>query len=211
VNDSCADGVRPSPTLLLYAFASRSSLACSCTPPCVVMSSEARGALAPAEALPPVPREGLSLAALRAFADAHAGTAHRPHPDAPKAPFEQLTTAAVCAVVIKPATLGAGAGGANCTYAELLLAQVRWGGRVLGQPSAACEWRRAACGRAPLTRSAPFCVVRARATRGARRTWRAPRTSSATRGRTRSATCCRRWRRTLSAKRQPTARPRISG
>ena len=119
----------------------------------------------PAEALPPVPREGLSLAALRAFAGQHAGTAHRPHPDAVKEPFEQLTTAAVCAAVIKPATLGVGAGGASCTYAELLLAQVRWGGRVLGQPGAAREWQRAAFGRAPLTRSAPFCVVLGRVRR----------------------------------------------
>ena len=67
------------------------------------MSSGARGTLvaAPAEeALPPVPREGLSLAALRAFVDQHAGTAHRPHPDAEPLPFEQLTTAQVCAAVI---------------------------------------------------------------------------------------------------------------
>ena len=81
---------------------------------------------APAEeALPPVPRLGLSLAALRAFAAKHAGTAHRPHPDAAKVQFEQLTTAQVCAAVVKPATQGAGDGGAHCTYAELLLKQVR--------------------------------------------------------------------------------------
>ena len=82
------------------------------------MSSGSRGALeaAPAEeALPAVPREGLSLAALRAFADQHAGTAHRPHPDAAPVPFEQLTTAEVCAAVIRPATLAGGANGAHCT------------------------------------------------------------------------------------------------
>lgn len=109
---------------------------------CGTAGQRAAGAgavLAPAEALPPVPREGLSLAALRAFAAKHAGTAHRPYPDAAKEPFEQLTTAAVCAAVIKQATLGAGAGGANCTYAELLQAQVRARRRVLGQPGTARE------------------------------------------------------------------------
>ena len=81
---------------------------------------------APAEeALPPVPREGLSLAALRAFAAEHAGTAHRLQPGADKVPFEQLTTAQVCAAVVIPATEGKGADGAHCTYAELLLKQVR--------------------------------------------------------------------------------------
>ena len=106
------------------------------------MSSAAEGAplqAAPAEeALPAVPREGLSLAALRAFADAHAGTAHGLHADAPKQLFEDMTTAAVCAAVIKPATLAAGAHGSDCTYAELLLAQVRArGSRVFDQPGAA--------------------------------------------------------------------------
>ena len=93
------------------------------------MSSGARSALeaAPAEALPDVPREGLSLAALRAFAKAHAGTTHR-LPDSEPLLFEQLTTAQVCAAIVKPATLVDGAG---CTYAELLLAQARARGRVL--------------------------------------------------------------------------------
>ena len=59
------------------------------------------------EALPSVPCEGLSLAALRAFAAEHEGTAHRPHLDAEEVPFEQLTTAQVCAAVVKPATDGA--------------------------------------------------------------------------------------------------------
>ena len=86
---------------------------------------------APAEALPDVPREGLSLAALRAFADAHAGTTHAVHPDAQPLPFEQLTTAQVCAAVVKPATLAGGPHGASCTYAELLQAQARDPGRAL--------------------------------------------------------------------------------
>ena len=91
------------------------------------MSSGPRGALeaAPAEALPLVLRKGLSLAALRAFADAHANTTHTLHPDAEPLPFEQLTTAEVCAAVVKPATLGRGADGAGCTYAELLQARAR--------------------------------------------------------------------------------------
>ena len=94
------------------------------------MSSGAHGALeaAPAEALPEVPREGLSLAALRAFADAHAGTTYELSPGAESLPFEQLTTAQVCAAVVKPATLVDGAG---CTYAELLLAQARAHGMIL--------------------------------------------------------------------------------
>ena len=89
------------------------------------MSSGPCGALeaAPAEALPEVPCEGLSLAALRAFADAHACTTHTTHPGAEPLPFEQLTTAQVCAAVVKPATLKAD--GTACTYAELLLAQAR--------------------------------------------------------------------------------------
>ena len=101
------------------------------------MSSSSRGALeaAPAEegqeALPPIPREGLSLAALRAFANKHAGTTHRPHPDAEPLPFEQLTTAQVCAAVVKPATLVDGAG---CTYAELLQARAH-GKALLLRPS----------------------------------------------------------------------------
>ena len=79
---------------------------------------------APAEAQPDVPREGLSLAALRAFADERAGKTFRLHPDAEPLPFEQLTTAQVCAAVVKPATHARGADGAGCTYAELLQARV---------------------------------------------------------------------------------------
>ena len=89
-------------------------------------------AAAPAEAAtPPVPREGLSLAALRAFAQKHATkecTVQPPNVAAPpvKLPFKQLTTAQVVEAVVKPATEHGAAGGAACTYAELLLAQVRW-------------------------------------------------------------------------------------
>ena len=98
------------------------------------MSSGALGALdtalaAEQSSLPPVPREGLSLAALRAFADKHVGTTYsvlRADADCADAvAFELLTTAEVCATLIKPATLDSGAGGTQCTYAELLLAQVR--------------------------------------------------------------------------------------
>ena len=88
------------------------------------MSGGALGApgAAPAmAALPPVPREGLSLAALREFADKHAGKTHEV--DQQPVPFEKLTTSQVCAALIKPATLTSGAGGTHCTYAELLLAQ----------------------------------------------------------------------------------------
>ena len=100
------------------------------------MSSSSRGALAAApaeegqEALPPIPCEGLSLAALRAFADKHAGTTHRLPAEAEALPFEQLTTAQVCAAVIKPATLD----GAGCTYAELLQARAH-GKALLLRPS----------------------------------------------------------------------------
>jgi hypothetical protein len=81
------------------------------------------------DALPPVPREGLSLAALRAFVDEHRGHSFAVR-EAPRScwvmrPFELLTTAQVVAAVILPATRGAGPGGAHCTYAELLLATVR--------------------------------------------------------------------------------------
>ena len=100
---------------------------------------------APAEALPPVPREGLSLAALRAFAEQHAGQEYTLQPDdddAPvvKLPFKQLTTAQVVEAIIRPATAQGAAGGAACTYAELLLAQVR-------------ERSGDAVGEAPLTRA----------------------------------------------------------
>ena len=81
--------------------------------------------------LPPVPREGLSLAALYAFAAAHAGQSFSVSaPDDAAAPpvsklFEALTTAQVVEAVIKPETQGKGPGGDDCTYAELLLAQAR--------------------------------------------------------------------------------------
>ena len=87
------------------------------------MSGAALEAAPAEEALLPVPREGLSLAALRAFAAQHADTEYTF--DDEEASFDLLTTAEVCAAVIKPATEGAGAGGAPCSYAELLLAQVR--------------------------------------------------------------------------------------
>ena len=86
---------------------------------------------APAEAAPhPVPREGLSLAALRAFADQHATGEYTVLPAGDgvppaKLPFKQLTTAQVVEAIVKPATEHGAAGGAACTYAELLIAQVR--------------------------------------------------------------------------------------
>jgi hypothetical protein len=75
-----------------------------------------------------VPREGLSLAALRSFADAHAGRVFTLQTDDGPVtlPFLQLTTVQVVQVVVKPATAnGGGSGGGDCTYAELLLAQAR--------------------------------------------------------------------------------------
>jgi hypothetical protein len=93
--------------------------------------SDGRLEAAPAEAAsPPVPREGLSLAALRAFADQHAGQKYTLQPVegdalAVKLPFEQLTTAQVVEAIIRPATAHGAAGGAACTHAELLLSQVR--------------------------------------------------------------------------------------
>ena len=80
-----------------------------------------------------MPREGLSLAALRAFAAAHAGQSFSVRAsDGTAAPpvsklFEALTTAEVVEAVVKPATLRAGPGGDDCTYVELLLAQARTG------------------------------------------------------------------------------------
>ena len=95
---------------------------------------------APAEvASPPVPREGLSLAALRAFADQHAGQDYTLQPDDDDTPvvkltFEQLTTAQVVDAIIKPETAHGAAGGTACTYAELLLAQVRgFSGEAVGK------------------------------------------------------------------------------
>jgi hypothetical protein len=90
---------------------------------------------APAAASPQprigVPREGLSLAALRAFAAAHADREYTLQTaDGPVIlRFEQLTTAQVVDAVVKPATeKGEHSGGSDCTYAELLLAQARGGG-----------------------------------------------------------------------------------
>ena len=77
-----------------------------------------------AEADSPIPREGLSLAALRAFAAEHTGRRYTVDRDG--APtvlrFEELTTADVVQCVVKPATLDA-AGGEACTYAQLLQAR----------------------------------------------------------------------------------------
>ena len=63
-----------------------------------------------------VPRDGLSLHALRTFAAEHADrTFSLPAGDA-SLPFAELTTAQVVEAVVKPLTEAAG-----CTYAELLL------------------------------------------------------------------------------------------
>jgi hypothetical protein len=71
-----------------------------------------------------VPRCGLSLRAIRAFAAAHAGTLCAPAADedssAAALPFDELTTAQVVQRVIKPATAHTGG-----SYAELLLQQAR--------------------------------------------------------------------------------------
>ena len=114
---------------------------------------------APAEALPLVPREGLSLSALFTFAEQHAGRAYTLQPvssSGAAAPsvtlrFEQLTTAQVCAAVVMPATHAGGVGGTHCTYAELLLAQVRVGGRALRRKGAAEGCWCAPCALTPLT------------------------------------------------------------
>jgi hypothetical protein len=89
-------------------------------------------AAAPAAASPQprvgVPREGVSLAALRAFAAAHADREYTLQTDAGPVTlrFEQLTTAQVVEAVVQPATKkGAHSGDGDCTYAELLLAQAR--------------------------------------------------------------------------------------
>jgi hypothetical protein len=81
--------------------------------------------------LPPVPCEGVSLAALRAFADEHRGRSFAVPDDAHggerlSRSFEELTTAQVCELIIKPATLhGVDGAGGPCTYAELLDSQAR--------------------------------------------------------------------------------------
>ncbi len=72
---------------------------------------------------PPVPRDGVSLAALRSFVDAHRGSKYTVLVGEDKAkasatlPFERLTTAQVCEVIIKKATEADGAG---CAYTEVL-------------------------------------------------------------------------------------------
>jgi hypothetical protein len=82
-----------------------------------------------------MPREGLSLAALRQFARACAGKTYTPESGAPPVPFEQLTTDQVCTVAVKTATLSGGRDGSHCSYADILLAQVRARGRVLRRPA----------------------------------------------------------------------------
>lgn len=72
---------------------------------------------------PPVPRDGVSLAALRSFVDTHRGSKYTVLVGEDKAkasatlPFERLTTAQVCEVIIKKATEADGAG---CAYTEVL-------------------------------------------------------------------------------------------
>jgi hypothetical protein len=95
----------------------------------------AAAAAAPAgadeRAAPAVPRVGLSLAALRAFAEAHAGQEFAVCDEeedgsttasgaARTRPFSQLTAAQVVEAVVKPATQAHG-----CSYAELLTKQAR--------------------------------------------------------------------------------------
>ena len=76
-----------------------------------------------------MPCEGLSLAALRAFAAARAGARYAVPPsgtaegEAESLPFERLTTTQVVEHVIRPETQRGN--GSGCTYAELLLAQAR--------------------------------------------------------------------------------------
>ena len=85
------------------------------------------------DAQPPVPREGVSLAALRAFAAEHAAKSFAAHADAAGGAvmlsFKELTTTQVVELIIKPATLtspppGAAKQGPH-TYAKLLQARVR--------------------------------------------------------------------------------------
>jgi hypothetical protein len=97
---------------------------------------------APASSVEAVPTHGLSLAALRAFCEAHAGEVvsgvdelGTPY----SLPFGQLTTGQVCHSVVKPATLAAGPSGEPCTYADLLLA--RGEKDAIGRPLAATATR----------------------------------------------------------------------
>jgi hypothetical protein len=92
--------------------------------------------MAPSPAVPPVPREGLSIAALRAFAEQHNGAvcepteaerafAQRERKPAPTAlPFAALSTAQVVSRVIKPATEHM-----QGSYAELLRGKADASGR----------------------------------------------------------------------------------
>jgi len=141
--------------------------------------------------LPPVPLEGLSLAALRAFVEEHRGRTFEVPSNAGAAashtvtlPFEQLTTAQVVHGVIKPASaLGVAGKGVPCSYAELLLAQVRYHDfYVRYRDYCGSPWGPDACS---VPRRAELTCVHGRL-------WHAPRASSATRGPTPSATC---WRR----------------
>jgi hypothetical protein len=80
------------------------------------------------DAAPPaaecVALEGVSLAALRAFASEHAGQRFT-LPAGDTLSFEELTTTQVVEAVVKPATQRAGKGGTPCTYAQLLRQQAR--------------------------------------------------------------------------------------
>jgi hypothetical protein len=71
-----------------------------------------------------LPRDGLSLAALAAFAATHAGssfTVDTPGGGAEVVAFERLTTAQAVDHIIKPITAQHGC----CSYAQHLLAQAR--------------------------------------------------------------------------------------
>ena len=91
------------------------------------MAVRAAGAAADSARSPPVPHEGVSLAALRSFAAEHAGRSFAvpvggggPDASTTTLPFEALTTTQVVAAVIKPATQAAA-----CAYAALLESLVR--------------------------------------------------------------------------------------
>jgi hypothetical protein len=86
--------------------------------------SAAPAAAAAAAPSPAVALDGVSLAALRAFAAAHAGQRFT-LASGSTLPFEALTTTQVVEAVVKPATQHAGAGGTPCSYAQLLREQAR--------------------------------------------------------------------------------------
>ena len=70
---------------------------------------------------------GLSLAALRAFREAHAGKTFAVYvkgTEVEQLPFDKLSTAQVCSVVEKPLTANALPGGQHCSYAERLQCEV---------------------------------------------------------------------------------------